>query len=294
MQLVEAGKLSLGNPVCQFIEEFNTDMHRNINIMHLLTHTSGIAPDPGYFFEPYAWGWWDRLHAQELQGYPEEHKVNWIKAMISGPVRNKPGKEWAYCTAGFTLLGEIISRVSGMECEQYIIEKIIKPLGLNNTFFDVPEDLHSRVCHTHEWSEKRLSTKEDRTGKPPRTGGGLYSTLHDLNSLGQMTLKKGFYNGEHILGRKSIEYMIKNHLRPNTPAFGWGSDNTDFHHGLGFNLTLSDFMSPSTYNHEGAGRSMLYIDPEEDLVLSAFVPSNNDWVAEAVVNTRSIVWSGLL
>ena len=53
-------------------------------------------------------------------------------------------------------------------------------------------------------------------------------------------------------------------------------------------------MSPGTFNHEGACRSMLYMDPEEDLVFTAFVPTNIDWVPESIIIPRSIVWSGLI
>ena len=99
------------------------------------------------------------------------------------------------------------------------MDNVISPLGLNNTFFDVPEELFGRICYTNSWQEKNHKTKEDRAGKAPRTGGGIYSTLQDLFKFGQMTLEKGSLEGVKILSRKSIEYMTRNHLNKNVPAF---------------------------------------------------------------------------
>lgn len=293
MQLVEAGKIYLTQQVCELIDEFNTNMHKEIQIIHILVHTSGLIGDPGYYREPYTRGWWERLEAQNVPGFPEERKINWIKAILSGPSVCKPGAEFHYSSAGYMILGEIISRASGVQCEKYIMENIVKPLALNGTFFNVPREFHHRVCHTNDWSEDRLKRDEYSTDKLPSTAGGLYSTLKDLFIFGQMVLQKGTYNGVKILSRKAIEYMTKNHLGKNTPGYCWGVDHKEYTHGIGFNLNLSELLSPSTVNHEGAGRSMLYMDPEEDLVIAAFVPTNIGWLPESLISVRSIIYSGL-
>lgn len=289
MKLVEDGKLSLDQSVSTILEEFNTDMHRKITVWHLLTHTAGLFADPGYFTEPYTRGWWEGLEEKAQRG----EKPNWIKAILSGPLLSKPGEKWNYSTAGFMILGEIVSRLSGMSCEDYILETVCKPLGMNNTFFDVPEALHSRVCVTNEWSEKSLKSKEDRTGKPPRTGGGLYSTLYDLNTLGQMLLNKGTYKGVRILGRKTVEAMTANQLT-GIPAFHWGGNIQEMKMGLGVSLATSDLMTPGTFGHEGAGRSALAIDPAEGFVAAFFVPTDVDWVPESLINAKAVIWSGIL
>ncbi|MEJ1715186.1 serine hydrolase domain-containing protein, partial [Escherichia coli] len=73
-------------------------------------------------------------------------KSQWIKAMLAGPPVCPPGEQWNYCSNGFIILGEIISRVSGMDYEEYIQRTIIEPLGMTRTFFTVPEELHEEVC----------------------------------------------------------------------------------------------------------------------------------------------------
>lgn len=288
MKLVEEGKVNTEDFVADIIKEFDTDLHRKIRIWHLLTHTSGICPDSGYFNEPYESGWWHLLDRDNTG----EEKMNWIKAMLSGTVHAKPGEEWIYSTSCYMVLGEIITRRSGMDCEQYIIEKIVKPLGMDNTFFDVPKELYNDVCCTNEWNKKGLNNTRE-AGDPPRTGGGLYSTLSDLNKLGQMMLNKGQYNGARILGRKTVEAMTRNKLS-GVPAFHWGDNFTDMPMGLGLFLSTSVLVTPGTFGHEGAGRSALDIDSKEGLVAAMFIPTNIEWVGESLLNSRAMIWSGLL
>lgn len=87
--------------------------------------------------------------------------------------------------------------------------------------------------------------------------------------------------------------MTRNHLPEKTPAFHWGADYQDFRHGLGFNLLLSELVSSGTFNHEGYGRSALYMDPTEHLVAVYFTPAAEGWVPEAVIHSRANIWSGL-
>ncbi len=283
MKLIEDGLLYLEQPVMTIIEEFNTPVHHKINIFHLLTHTAGICPVTGYFGEP----------------YPDERECwqadNWVKAALSGPVYAPPGETWIYCTMGYAILGEIITRVTGMHCEEYIRRNILGPLGMNDTYFDLPENRLERTCFVWDWERKELDFKPDGSKKlPPRSDGGLYSTLRDLWQFGQMILDRGTGNGNRIISRKALEYMTINHLKSNTPAFHWGANYQDFKHGLGFNLLLSELLSPDTFNHEGYGRSALYIDPTEKMVAIYFIPSVAEWIPEAFINPRTITWSGLL
>jgi CubicO group peptidase (beta-lactamase class C family) len=288
MQLIEEGKLYLDQPVYTVIEEFDNDAHKEITIFHLLTHSSGLRADPGYFLEPYPKGWWAYVSAAE-----EGEDVSWIEAILSGPMQSKPGEAWSYSSAGYCMLGEIVSRVSGTPVEQYICQMINGPLGMPHSFFDVPEELHDRVCLTHEWGEKRLKPDKDRAKWPPRVSGGMYSTLPDLWRFGQMLLNLGTLEGTRILGRKTVEAMMRNHLPGGLPAFRWGLKRREIY-GLGLALASNkDTCSPGTFHHEGAGACGLYIDPVEELVFAYFVPTTHDWVAESVVGPRTIVWSGL-
>lgn len=305
LRLMEEGRLSIGQQVKDFIPEFDHRFYEKINITHLLSHTSGLAPDGGYFLEPYPMGWYDYEFAfgddededKPIRTVEEEtafRKSQWIKAMLAGPPVCPPGEQWNYCSNGFIILGEIISRVSGMDYEDYIQRTIIEPLGMTRTFFTVPEDLHEEVCVVNDWEIERLSRKNKQAFDPPRSGGGLFSTLEDMNKLGQMLLNKGTYNGVRILGRKSVEMLSREPYPEGLPAFSWGEQIKHSHFALSSSLGREyDSCGPNTIYHEGAGRSLLMVDPDEDLVVAFFVPSNVDWVPESVIHVKNIIWSGL-
>ncbi|MGM0884964.1 MAG: serine hydrolase domain-containing protein [Bacillota bacterium] len=304
-QLVERGKLFLRQPVAEWIEEFKNPMYERITIYHLLTHTSGLQADPYYFQEPYPMGWWDILFAfePETEGpfavsdageLEKQRRSAWIRAVLSGKPLAAPGEQWMYSSAGYAILGEIITRASGIRYEQYVMDEIVSPLGMNRTFFDVPDELHSELCIINDFEASRLKNN-DRTYPPPRAGGGLYSTLDDLFRFGQMLLNGGALDGVRVLSRKSVEKMTENALDRGIRAFCWGGNIKSMTYGIGASLTgPGEWIPEGSFGHEGAGRCKLLIDPKQQAVIVFFVPSNTDWCPESINGTQNIIGAGWL
>lgn len=129
MQLHEAGKLSVDDPVTRYLPEFRTpdaEATRAITLHHFLTHTAGFPPLPSRFFafarsaegDAAAGGKpsWAADHApidtyEDLMDYLAEGGYMMLGA---------PGKRFSYCNEGFALLGAIIARVSGQPYEEYV------------------------------------------------------------------------------------------------------------------------------------------------------------------------------
>lgn len=285
MQMLEKGKIRLDQGVLEIIKEFKHPMFEKINIFQLLTHTSGIRPDPGVFLEPYPIEW------------SIGKNKDWIKGILTDYLAVEPGKEWRYSSAGFTILAEIVSRVSGVPFEKYVIENITRPLGMNASFFDVPDELADRVCFSNKWEEKWFNDKRERPEwAPPRGGGGLFSTLGDLQKMGQMLVNKGTLGDTRILSRKTVEAMTRFQTK-GMKNYCWGNNGGEMEYGLGMNVYSNNtFLSPGSFSHEGAGLSGLYMDPVENMVLAYICPLCEDigWLAEAVVNLRNIVWAGII
>ncbi|PRX29302.1 CubicO group peptidase (beta-lactamase class C family) [Orenia metallireducens] len=299
MQLVEKGAIRLDQPVMEILEEFNKPLFAKITIFHLLTHTSGLAADPGAYFEPYPsdWSW--------------SNKKEWIKEILRGHTRVEPGKEWGDFSAGFAILAAIISKKSGMIYEDYIMENILKPLGMKDTSFgirgmdlDNVEAIRAKVdrtCINYQTPDTEelieLITKEEKDNlkcKELRPSGGIYSTLEDLQKFGQMFLNKGRYNNKQIISRKSVEAMTRNHLK-GVKDYCWNAGGVEKEYGLGFKVhSNTQLLSPGSFSHEGAGLCGLYIDPVENMMMTFFCPLVDEWVAESIINTLNIVWSGIL
>lgn len=295
LMLIEDGKAYLQQPVANWLEPFDTPQHRAISLWHLLTHTSGLAPDPGFDLEPFAkpwYAWWlSRLREQDKAGARTADDD--IRHLLAGPLRDEPGRQWLYSTAGYAILAEVIRRASDMPYEQFVAERIFEPLGMTRSFFRVPRALWKETCVVNAWEEEMLRREEDGGESLPPGGNGLYSTLEDLWRFGQAMLDGGSFNGKQLLGRRMVGEMVTNQL---AGVFGkpWGRMVPKFDYGLGWSLSVGDLCSPGSFGHEGSGRSLLCIDPAERLVFVCFAPSPIDWVPESVNAPQNLVWSALL
>lgn len=290
-QLIDRGQLFLMQSVSSVLPEMNTDKHKAITIFHLLTHTSGLRGDPGFYTEPYGLPWFEWA-VRELK--EQGRDIGWIRAVLSGPLQNMPGKEWIYSTSAYALLGEVIARVSGKPFDQYIHDEILAPLGMDRTFFDVPAALHDEVCCTNDWEKDNLYKPRERAeDAPPRAGNGLFSTLEDLWRFGQMMLNGGEFGGKRIVSKRAVELQTSNHLH-GVPYKGWGNHYPDYKFGLGWSLEHYDLCSKGTFSHEGFGHCGLFVDPAEELVFVFMVPSQKGYTNESVAVPRAIAWSGLL
>jgi CubicO group peptidase (beta-lactamase class C family) len=283
MRLAEEGKLWLEQPVKTIIPEFDTPLHSAIHIRHLLTHTSGLAADGGYYLEPYP-----------IEGWEETRGADWLKkSVLAGPLQGEVGKQWNYCSKGFGVLGEIVSRVSGMHFNDYVEKNVLAPIGMERSFLEVPKKHWTEVLLSAEWDPLALEHAGDRAGMP-NGGGGVYSTLYDLFRFGQCYLNGGTLDGARLLGKKAIAEMTSNQL-DGIPAFHWGKKFRSFRHGLGWDLFCDGaFVGPKTYLHEGWGWSSLFIDPEEDFVYASMAATPTEWSADVMVNPRCIAFAGLL
>ena len=280
MRLAEEGLLSLEEPAADFIPEFDTPLHRGITVWHLLTHSAGLKADPGYFLEPYPL-WADMKGLDDL-----------IRFAVEGPLQSRPGETWSYSSLGFVLLSVIIARASGVPYTGYVEREILKPSRMNDTHFRVPEDKVDRVCFTLAYELREFEKMQ--SGKTFFLGGsGLTSTPYDLFRLGRLLLQKGTLDGVRVLGRKTIEALVRDQFNPATTAYCWGMHLKPMEYGAGVSISLGGILSRFVYNHEGYGRCTFFADPEEDFTAVFFVPTATHWLPEIIENPRYIIWSGL-
>ena len=132
-KLVEDGYFRLNQSVGDILPEMSVIPFKDITLAQLLSHTSGLQADSNCFENKYFKSPWDYIGM--MKG------THWLKAGLSIGLRTKPGTEWAYCSFGFCILGEVITRVTGRSVHDFIETEIIAPCGMKDTFFprDVPE-----------------------------------------------------------------------------------------------------------------------------------------------------------
>lgn len=308
MQLIEDGYIRLNTYVGEIIPQFGEKPFNDITLWHLLTHTSGIYPDGGCFNEPTVKNQWDHI-CDAAEKWDKNGEFDWITPSLAGGLRRPTGTEWMYSSFGFVILGEVISRVSGMNAHDYIEEKIIRPLKMTDSgFYHTPETAARSFygsVRQKEYFDKIVSgeiNEHDGDGsvwdKIPSTGGGIHSTVYDLVRFGNAYINSGRLDGVRILGRKSVEKMSAVQLE-GVPDHCWNANEPNRLYGIGFDIRrgLNFNYSDRTIMHEGAGASSLDIDLEEGLAAAWFVPFDegaNGWSAEPLYNVQNIIWSGLI
>jgi CubicO group peptidase (beta-lactamase class C family) len=257
-----------------------------------------MHPDGGCFENKYFVSQWEYIQ--------EDNGKNWIAAALRSGMRKSPGEEWAYCSFGFVILGEIITRVSGQFANDYLIEHIAKPCGMVDTGFDYArKEILSRTNIPNARRESFIKEIMEGTHKEreesfwdkiPGTGGGLYSTAYDLCRFGIMLQQGGFIDGKRVLGRKAIEKMSTLYTESHVKDYCWNAGGPYRRYGLGPDMRCNEasLYTKGTFFHEGAGGCCLIIDPTEKMVAAWFVPYINDaWCAEPMYNAAAVMWSGL-
>lgn len=166
LQLAEKGKLTLEDPVSKWMDGAPSAWER-ITIHHLLSHTSGI---PGFTEFP------DYRSTMMRKSRPEET----LKRVTGKPLDFDPGTRWKYSNSGYTLLGFIVERASGMPWEDYVRKNIFDPAGMNDSDHDSDETVlkHRAAGYSGPPAGRRNAVFIDMT--IPIGAGDLYSTVLDL------------------------------------------------------------------------------------------------------------------
>lgn len=221
LQLQERGKLSLNDPVLRYLPFFEvkypSDTSRQVTILNLLNHTSGL-PDPSAFTFV-SW-----VHHDED---PPVNQGDFIKKVLPdySKLKFEPGDHSEYSNIGYMVLGAIIEKVTGMAYEDYIRQNILQPLGMNHTDFLYMEETKSEeaagshptinlmtpllyvmapsyIRETH-WSH--LWMKRVYTDQTPPTG--LIGSATDAGRLVAAYLNGGELDGRRILSQESMATM---------------------------------------------------------------------------------------
>ena len=227
MMLIDAGKLSLADPVSKFIPGFSdakvgvsapdgqnvlklVPADRPVTIMDLLRHTSGITYD--YI------GGKLIMKAYSESGLFDGHYTNEVFAdRIAGlPLARQPGTLWRYGHST-DVVGRIIEVVSGQTLYQFQKQHIFEPLGMTSTKFVLESaDERARMAEPLP-SDTILKLAEAQRRAHPEWesgGGGLVSTLNDYTRFAQMILGGGEIDGKRYLSPAAFKAMTSDHIGP--------------------------------------------------------------------------------
>lgn len=304
MTLWERGLFALDDPVHRFIPEwrdlrvrsggswplFETrPVERPMTVRDLLCHTSGLTYD---FMRAtnidYAYR---KLQvAVPAPGYTLQQMIEQLATL---PLEFSPGERWNYSVAT-DVLGVLIERISGMAFPDYLQRVIFEPLGMVDTVFSPrPEQLpRFASCYMRNESKERVLEDDGQASRFANRsffsgGGGLLSTAADYLRFCRMLAGGGSLDGRRILGRKTLELMVANHLPggadlASVSMSGFSETAND---GVGFGLGFACKLDPvrngypasrGSFYWGGMASTLFWVDPAEDLIvlfLTQFVPS---------------------
>jgi len=249
--LVEEGKVSLTDRVSKYLPLFAQKGKEPITVVQLLTHYSGLRADLD-LDEPW-------------KGYETAIELAFQEKPIS-----PPGERFIYSDINYIVLAEMVREVSGQYLNEFATQRIFLPLGMTNTRFLPPPQVHDQIAPT-DFRDGQLLRGVVHDPTTARMGGiaghaGVFSTVEDTASYAQMILNGGLYNGVRILSPLSVLLMT-------TPQSPVGA--TDWR-GLGFDIRTpfsgprGDLFPVGSVGHTGFTGTSLWIDPVSDVFVILF------------------------
>ena len=278
MMLYEEGHFLLTDPISDWIPEiadkqvvvenefgtYRVPAHRPIDFRHVLSHTAGLDPSR------------DALNADELALLGRRDNLeDTIIRRGPLPLAFHPGDEWQYGSST-DYVALLVERISGETLKEYLQKNIFDPLGMEDTFYAVPEEKRDRVASVYSPTGPGQTIELSRTKEYSNTpffgenyyGGvaGLFSTASDYWRFSQMLLNGGELDGVRLLSPKTVSLMISNHsgdgdVYVRGPGYNFG---------LGFGI-LSDAgkardpLTPGSYTWGGAWGTIFWTDPVEEM-----------------------------
>jgi CubicO group peptidase (beta-lactamase class C family) len=290
MTLYEEGKFGLDEPVSNYITAF-----KNPGVMETFN-----PADSSYTARPAKSEITIRQLLNHTAGYPYDHPV-YIKAGIpmlnstdnitleevvnrlaTLPLVHDPGEAFTY-GLHTDIVGRLIEVISGKPLDVFLKERIFDPLGMKDTYFYLPDDKKERLVTLYEKPtiNSKLAVSDNKTNqdfpvaghKAYFSGGaGLVGTIEDYGRFCMMLLNGGEFNGQRILGRKTIEMMTTNQIGDLNV---WSSGDK---FGLGFEIVTEKGTamipgSVGSFKWGGIYSTDYLIDPAEDMVCLVYTNS---------------------
>ena len=314
MMLWEEGKFRLDDPVSKYIPGFMDPMvfksftykdtsyiavpaNKEITIRHLLTHTSGVGygvidRDERFRMIYQKAGITDLFTTENIS--IEES----VKKLARLPLHHNPGEKFTY-SEGLDVLGYFIEIISGMPFDKFLRERLFDPLGMDDTWFYLPDSKADRLVAVQKkengnWVRYPVTFYD--TNYPVKGakrffsgGAGLSSTAKDYATFLQMYLNGGELNGVRILSRTTVQSIMGNQVGELL-----GGDGE--YYGLAFGVIDSGGQdaggrgSKGTFSWGGYFNTQYFSDPAEQtigvIMKQTQGPVNDDtgWRFQLLVN----------
>ena len=308
MQLVEEGRLQIGDPVSKYLPEVGnmkvgtevtgpdgrpvlhlSDPTRPMTVQDLLRHTSGLT---------YGSRGASLINASYVdakigdRGNTNQELVTKLSKLA---LKFNPGDRWEYSVA-VDVQGRLIEVLTGKKLGEAVAERVLQPLGMADTGFQVPAAKVARAAQPGPRPNGQPMTPRfavDDGAKYESGGGGMTSTMEDYLRFTMALANGGAFQGKRIIGRQTLDFMTADHTgtRPGRPP-GLGF-------GLGFEVRqrVGDSAiagSVGEYGWAGNAGTLFWIDPKEQLIAIYMVQVSDPDRIELRNRFRSMVQAAII
>ncbi|QQS19937.1 beta-lactamase family protein [Candidatus Saccharibacteria bacterium] len=241
VRAVEAGKLQLDDPVGRFIPEYGVGNKATVTMRQLLGHRAGLK---------------DVRYASIIGSSPNPQAVQ--KKVLSQPLKETPGKTYAYSNVGFSVAWAVGGKAVGGSLEGVITQNIFQPLGMKNSTYHPQADC-APTSSDYNQKEELNCVQQDSLARG--LGGasghaGVFSTAEDAGKFAAMLANRGTYKGQVLLNAPSVAALTTASTDKKSYALGFRTNA---------NRSYSSIMSPQTFGHTGHNGVIMMVDPETDM-----------------------------
>jgi len=301
MMLFEQGKFRLDDPVSKYLPQFKQATvaerdgstrapAREMTVEDLLLHTSGLNHRTSDVYR--------RAEVRSRSMSMDQFIAN----LVSVPLMEDPHTRYRYSEAT-TVLGRLVEIWSGVPFDRFLEERVLKPLGMDDTAFWVQPAARERLTTVYVPGANGLTPTETEavpfTERPALIEGavGLVSTVPDYVRFAQMLLNRGELGGVRVLKAETVDMMTRNGL-PDVilqsrggGSMGWGLGNVN----IVLNPARLDYpANRGEYGWDGTAGTIFWIDPSKELVtvlMTQSQPANPDSIRQRF---KTIVQGSLL
>jgi CubicO group peptidase (beta-lactamase class C family) len=295
MTLYEEGLFEMDDPLYTYLPEFKSqkvyggidddgnlileEPKRPITIRDITRHTAGFASNQNQE------GVGPILAEQDPMN--RENSLSEMgEKMAKVPLAFHPGEQWYYGPS-VDVQALLVEKLSGKPFDQYVMETILEPLGMNETRYLIPEEDLNRFAASYRRTEPGNIEKvpedqafafntRDWSLKPG--GWGLTSTIDDYMKFAQMLVNEGTYNDVQILKPETVKLMATNHLDEAMEERLWLPSKGQVGFGIDFAVRLREpadegekYGVVGEFFWDGAASTLFWVDPVNDLTAVLFV-----------------------
>lgn len=316
MMLYEQGKLLLDQPIADFIPEFRNPVvldtynaadttyttvpaKRQITFRDLLTHTAGL--DYADIGSEKMKAIYAKHKIPSGLGYFDADLLAETRKLARLPLVSQPGEKYVY-GLNTDVLGCLVEVISGQSLEEFLAKNLFEPLGMNDTYFNLPKKKEDRLAavYTEDANGKIIPWEKTFRNINPEYplmkksffsgGAGLSSTAFDYAVFLQMLLNGGVYNGKRILAQRTVEMITSNQL-------DFAYNGVDFF-GLGFGITSEKSAgrnprNAGSFNWGGYYGTTYWVDPKEKMVCLIMTQHTPNSHGNLFARIENIIYSSL-